>query len=148
MPVVRLGASCLSAQRGRRRQWGGTDLKEYIDPISQDAIDDGRIVEDGGELPMPPLPLGAASPGAAFPGGAFPGGAFPIVGVGASAGGLDAFTQLLKHLPTDTGMGFVLIQHLDPTHASFLRDALAKATTMQRLSDAVVELAGARSLPA
>src|SRR4029079_1666732 len=56
--------------------------------------------------------------------------AFPIVGVGASAGGLDAFTQLLRHLPTDTGMGFVLIQHLDPTHASFLREALAKATTM------------------
>src|SRR5690348_289682 len=55
---------------------------------------------------------------------------FPVVGVGASAGGLDAFTQLLKHLPADSGMAFVLIQHLDPTHASFLRDALAKATPM------------------
>jgi two-component system CheB/CheR fusion protein len=99
-------------------------VKEYIDQNSQDTIDDGRIVEDGGELPMP-RPLGAA-----FPGAAIAGAAFPIVGVGASAGGLDAFTQLLKHLPTDTGMGFVLIQHLDPTHTSFLRDALAKATTM------------------
>ena len=39
---------------------------------------------------------------------------FPIVGIGASAGGLEAFTQLLKHLPIDTGMGFVLIQHLSP----------------------------------
>src|SRR3989454_4231793 len=38
---------------------------------------------------------------------------FPIVGIGASAGGLEAFTQLLKHLPADTGMGFVLVQHLD-----------------------------------
>jgi two-component system CheB/CheR fusion protein len=95
-------------------------VKERIDQTSQDTFDDGRIVEDGGELPMPALPPGAAVPGAAF----------PIVGVGASAGGLDAFTQLLKHLPTDTGMGFVLVQHLDPTHASFLRDALAKATTM------------------
>jgi two-component system CheB/CheR fusion protein len=56
--------------------------------------------------------------------------AFPIVGVGASAGGLDAFTQLLKELPADTGMAFVLIQHLDPTHASFLREALAKSTAM------------------
>jgi two-component system, chemotaxis family, CheB/CheR fusion protein len=54
----------------------------------------------------------------------------PIVGVGASAGGLEAFTQLLKHLPTDTGMAFVLIQHLDPTHASLLTELLAKATTM------------------
>src|SRR6188768_6180 len=58
------------------------------------------------------------------------GGAFPIVGVGASAGGLEAFTQLLRHLPADSGMAFVLIQHLDPTHVSCLRDALAKATTM------------------
>ncbi len=53
-----------------------------------------------------------------------------IVGVGASAGGLEAFTQLLKHLPTDTGMAFVLIQHLDPTHTSLLTELLAKKTTM------------------
>lgn len=39
---------------------------------------------------------------------------FPIVGVGASAGGLEAFTQLLKALPVESGMGFVLVQHLDP----------------------------------
>jgi two-component system CheB/CheR fusion protein len=57
-------------------------------------------------------------------------GVFPIVGVGASAGGLDAFTQLLKHLPSDTGMAFILIQHLDPKHPSFLREALSKATEM------------------
>jgi two-component system, chemotaxis family, CheB/CheR fusion protein len=56
--------------------------------------------------------------------------ACPIVGVGASAGGLAAFTQLLKHLPIDTGMGFVLIQHLDPSHASLLTELLAKTTTM------------------
>src|SRR5687767_912455 len=55
---------------------------------------------------------------------------FPIVGVGASAGGLEAFTQLLEELPADTGMAFVLIQHLDPTHTSFLADALNKATAM------------------
>ncbi|WP_309729372.1 chemotaxis protein CheB [Chamaesiphon sp. OTE_75_metabat_556] len=54
----------------------------------------------------------------------------PIVGVGASAGGLEAFTQLLNHLPTDTGMAFVLIQHLDPTHASLLTELLAKTTAM------------------
>lgn len=54
----------------------------------------------------------------------------PIVGVGASAGGLEAFTQLLKHLPTDTGFGFVLVQHLDPQHASALTQLLARATAM------------------
>jgi chemotaxis response regulator CheB len=41
-----------------------------------------------------------------------------IVGVGASAGGLDAFTQLLSSLPIDTGLTFVLVQHLDPRHDS------------------------------
>ena len=46
--------------------------------------------------------------------------AFPIVGIGASAGGLDAFTEILRTLPPDTGMAFVMIQHLDPTHASML----------------------------
>ena len=39
---------------------------------------------------------------------------FPIVGVGASAGGLEAFTQLLKALPSRTGMAYVLVQHLEP----------------------------------
>jgi len=54
----------------------------------------------------------------------------PIVGIGASAGGLETFTQLLTEIPCDTGMAFVLIQHLDPTHASFLTEALSKTTQM------------------
>lgn len=55
---------------------------------------------------------------------------FPIVGIGASAGGLEAFTQLLNHLPIDTGMAFVLVQHLDPRHPSLLREILARTTSM------------------
>jgi two-component system CheB/CheR fusion protein len=55
---------------------------------------------------------------------------FPIVGVGASAGGLEAFTELLKSLPHDTGMGFVLIQHLAPQHESMLTQVLARATRL------------------
>lgn len=55
---------------------------------------------------------------------------FPIVGIGASAGGLEAFTQLLKHLPINTGMGFVLIQHLSPDHKSLLSEILARTTQM------------------
>ncbi len=53
-----------------------------------------------------------------------------IVGIGASAGGLEAFTQLLAHLPDDTGMAYVLVQHLDPTHTSLLSDLLARVTKM------------------
>lgn len=55
---------------------------------------------------------------------------FPIVGVGASAGGLESFGQFLSELPEDTGMAFVLIQHLDPTHTSLLKTALIKTTRM------------------
>ena len=54
----------------------------------------------------------------------------PIVGVGASAGGLEAFTELLRHLPDDTGMAFVLIQHLDPLHDSHLTELLSKESKM------------------
>lgn len=57
---------------------------------------------------------------------------FPIVGIGASAGGLEAFTQLLSHLPIDTGMGFVLIQHLSPNQKSMLSDILSRTTQMSR----------------
>ncbi len=55
---------------------------------------------------------------------------FPVVGIGASAGGLEAFTKLLGNLPSDTGMAFVLIQHLSPSHESFLPEILARATSM------------------
>src|SRR5450759_379684 len=56
---------------------------------------------------------------------------FPIVGIGASAGGLEAFTQVLQHLPASTGMAYVLVQHLDPAHKSLLADLLARATQME-----------------
>jgi len=55
---------------------------------------------------------------------------FPIVGIGASAGGLEPFGQILRALPADTGMAFVLVQHLDPTHASMLTEILSRATVM------------------
>jgi len=66
--------------------------------------------EAPGAAPTPPIP--------------------PVVGIGASAGGLEAFTQLLGALPTDTGMAFVLVQHLEPTHKSVLTPLLARATKM------------------
>ena len=53
-----------------------------------------------------------------------------IVGVGASAGGLEAFTELLRHLPDDTGMAFVLVQHLDPKHESHLTELLSRECKM------------------
>ncbi len=55
---------------------------------------------------------------------------FPVVGIGASAGGLEAYTELLTALPATTGMAFVLVQHLDPAHPSLLTSLLSKTTTM------------------
>ena len=54
----------------------------------------------------------------------------PIVGVGASAGGLESFTQLFEKLPVDTGMAFVFVQHLAASHESILTELLSKATSM------------------
>ena len=55
---------------------------------------------------------------------------FPVVGIGASAGGLDAFKKLLKAIPEDSGMAYVLVQHLDPKHESMLPELLQKVTQL------------------
>jgi two-component system CheB/CheR fusion protein len=59
-----------------------------------------------------------------------PGLSFPVVAIGASAGGLAAYTELLKALPSTSGIAFVLIQHLEPKHESALTNLLSKATSM------------------
>jgi two-component system CheB/CheR fusion protein len=56
---------------------------------------------------------------------------FPVVALGASAGGLDAFRKLFDALPADSGMAFILITHLDPTHASMMVELLASHTKMK-----------------
>ncbi|MGZ6126034.1 MAG: chemotaxis protein CheB, partial [Myxococcales bacterium] len=56
---------------------------------------------------------------------------FQIVGIGASAGGLAALNELLSAIPPDSGMAFVIVQHLDPTHSSMLAEALSRATAMK-----------------
>ena len=61
---------------------------------------------------------------------------FAIVGIGASAGGLDACRKFLTALPAATGMAFVLVQHLDPTHESMMVDLLAGNTPMPVLQAA------------
>ena len=72
---------------------------------------------DQAGAPAPPVPARGVS-------------SFPIVGVGASAGGLEALTELLTCLPADTGMAFVLIQHLAPSHRTILPEILSRHTEM------------------
>ncbi len=57
--------------------------------------------------------------------------ALPIVGIGASAGGLDALEHFLGHVPARSGMAFVIVQHLDPTHKGILPELLQRATDMR-----------------
>jgi two-component system, chemotaxis family, CheB/CheR fusion protein len=59
-----------------------------------------------------------------------PAAGFSIVGLGASAGGLEAFEQFFRLVPPDTGMAFVLVSHLDPTHVSILTEILQRAAVI------------------
>lgn len=54
----------------------------------------------------------------------------PVAAIGASAGGLEAIGELLEHLPSNTGMAFVVVQHLDPEHPSLLPELLSRRTRM------------------
>ena len=55
---------------------------------------------------------------------------FPVVGIGASAGGLEALQQFFSHMPADSGMGFVVVTHQHPSHVSLLPSLLSKASPM------------------
>ena len=57
--------------------------------------------------------------------------AFRVVGMGGSAGGLEAFGQFFSHLPPDTGLTFVLVPHLEPTHKGMMPELLARHTKMK-----------------
>ena len=70
------------------------------------------------------------SPGRSEEGAGNQSGACPVVGIGASAGGLEAFTRFFEATPPETGMAFVLVQHLDPTHESLTAELLGKHTRM------------------
>src|SRR5688572_11749393 len=68
---------------------------------------------------------------------------FPIVGIGASAGGLEAFSQLLRALPEEPGVAIVLVQHMAPLHESMLGTLLSSSTHLpveQIAEDADVEV--------
>lgn len=56
---------------------------------------------------------------------------FPIVGIGASAGGLEALEQFLSHVPLSCGIAFVIVQHLDPTHKGIMPELLQRTTRME-----------------
>ena len=58
------------------------------------------------------------------------GSAFPIIGIGCSAGGLEALEKFFSHVPANSGLAFVVVQHLDPTHVSALPELIQRITPM------------------
>jgi two-component system CheB/CheR fusion protein len=56
---------------------------------------------------------------------------FPIAGIGASAGGLEALEQFLRHVPANSGIAFIIVQHLDPTHKGIMHELLKRVTSME-----------------
>jgi two-component system CheB/CheR fusion protein len=56
---------------------------------------------------------------------------FPVVGIGASAGGLEAIEHFLLHVPKNSGLAFVIVQHLDPTHKGIMSELLQRVTGMK-----------------
>ena len=68
---------------------------------------------------------------------------FYIAGIGGSAGSLEAFEEFFRNMPVDTGMAFVIVSHLDPTHKALLAELLQRVTIMK-----VIEVAdGMKVLP-
>jgi two-component system, chemotaxis family, CheB/CheR fusion protein len=86
------------------------------EPVEPEPVESAPVESAPEPEPVEPVPSGRSR-------------GFPIVGIGASAGGMEAFIELLRQLPPDMGMALVLIQHLDPTHASYLSEALARSTS-------------------
>ena len=103
---------------------------------SSDAFDEGRLSEKAhAMMATRPLQVNTAVPRSSrrkLPSRRSARGPrdFPVVGIGASAGGLEACRKLVCALPRGNGMAFILIQHLDPTHESMMVDLLAGHTSM------------------
>jgi two-component system CheB/CheR fusion protein len=66
--------------------------------------------------------------------------AFPIIGIGASAGGLAPIEEFFDHMPNDSGMAFVIVQHLSPDFKSLMDELLARHTkmTIHKVTDGIV----------
>ncbi len=113
----------MTAKKGRAGQGVGPSGAKTNKPAEPEAIA-GDTARKAEESHVPTL-HGAPSPASTH------GLMFPIVGIGASAGGLDALKKFFAAMPADSGMAFVVIQHLDPQHASRMAEILSKYTAMK-----------------
>jgi two-component system CheB/CheR fusion protein len=108
-------------QANEKEQAGPDTVQPARSTFTEGGLPDAQLTEDSGPRATP---------------------SFPIVGVGASAGGVEALQKLFKSLPSDRGISYVVVVHLAPDRPSHLADILAKSTSnpvVQVLADVAVE---------
>ena len=98
-------------------------MKKQASTEGNQPVPDGDLAGGAGDGELEPSQAAAAD--------VSPAQLFPIVGIGASAGGLEALELFLKNVPAGSGMAYVIIQHLDPTHKGILVELLQRATAMK-----------------
>lgn len=105
------------------KKQGTSNRRRSAPKVSQNQL--AKLAKGNGDADILPPPENQSAHGSG-PIETDSGQSLSVVGIGASAGGLEACTQVLAHLPVDTGMTFVLVQHLDPRHESMLSTLLGR----------------------
>src|SRR5665647_17832 len=118
MPIPKSGGQDYRGKMGERKK--NTGSRNRPNPSAR-----GKPARSGA-----PHEAGPSLSPAVPPGGTDAKGSFHVVGIGASAGGLEAFEQFFSNMPVDTGMTFVLIPHLSPEHKSMMGELLKRHTSM------------------
>jgi two-component system CheB/CheR fusion protein len=101
------------------RGWGGWNMMAVVAKSTKRKSASARRGKSPAEAVLPGSPIAVA------------GVSFPIVGIGASAGGLETLERFLGNVPANSGMAFVIVQHLDPTHKGVMPELLQRATGMK-----------------
>ena len=96
---------------------------------------DPAPTHDGDPQPSRPDADGPDRTENTSPPGSMPDNTVPIVGIGSSAGGLETLEQFLAGVPPESGMAFVVVQHLAPTHRGMFPELLQRATPMPVVAD-------------
>jgi two-component system, chemotaxis family, CheB/CheR fusion protein len=117
-------------QRKRRSQKKVAPVRRKSTPVKKPTKPQAVLKAVEKKVARMPKPKVKAAPVVRAPLALGKGQGFPIVGIGSSAGGLEALESFFKAMPSDSGAAFVLVVHLDPTHVSILPELLQKHTKM------------------
>jgi two-component system CheB/CheR fusion protein len=128
MPTVAVGdkhtdgGTQMAKKKENRKQ--DADIQEESVDVQEDIQEDVPREEEAGQEAAPAGQSAIEIPQSEME-------SFPVVGIGASAGGLEAFEKFFANMPPDSGMAFVLVQHLSSPHKSILDDLVKRYTRMK-----------------